>query len=112
LISSKFSNYSDEQLFNISRKLNIAIYQKIIFRELLPLILGQTWETLAQNKISSESASNENASNETVPQYNSSVSPDISGIFAFALPAIIHSALPQFFAISSENQTTLVNVTE
>ena len=91
---------SDDELYNLTRRLVIAEIQNIVYSEFLPVVLGPDFM---------------NEFNLTLPKsgtttYNSSVDPTIFNEFATFAFRFGHSLIPNFFQPSDKPRRTVRNV--
>lgn len=84
-------HWDDEKLFQEARKINIAIYQKIIYEEWLPILLGE------KSKLLTFTSYNENVDASTLNEFSNS---------AFR---IFHSFLPSMLDVrDKDNKVTKI----
>ncbi|CAG9807531.1 unnamed protein product [Chironomus riparius] len=89
-------DWNDEKLFQEARKLNIAIYQKIIYEEWLPILLGKDMVRLLEF-----TAYNEHADASTLNEFSNSVF------------RVFHSFIPSEFEIRDKSDnTTKISVSD
>lgn len=89
-------HWNDEKLFNEARKINIAIYQKIIYEEWLPLILGnETSEKLEE------------------VQYDMEINPSTINEFSNGAFRILHAFIPSQYESRDQNmRVNLQNISD
>ncbi|KAG5672828.1 hypothetical protein PVAND_002918 [Polypedilum vanderplanki] len=80
------SHWSEERLFQEARKINIAIYQNIIYNEYLPLLLGVESSKRLENVV-----------------YNPETDPSTLNEFSSAAFRFLHSFLPSEFELRDRN---------
>ncbi|XP_078488213.1 dual oxidase 2 isoform X1 [Ciona intestinalis] len=85
-IRDQHSSWSDEKVYNEARILNIAIHQKIIFYDWLPLFLGECTEILKRNGTCEGLP--------TYTGYKSAIHPGITHVFQSAAMRIGHTLVP------------------
>ncbi|KAI8119665.1 Peroxidase [Lucilia cuprina] len=91
ILSQINPHYSDERIFQVARKINIAQYQKITFYDWLPLILGPMY-SLANRLIYSISPY------EYVNDYDRNLDPAPFAEYAASAFRYIHQSIPGWFS--------------
>lgn len=79
-------HWSEERLFQESRKINIAVYQKIIYEEWLPIVMGKDRSRLLQ-----------------FTSYNPKVDASTLNEFSNSAFRVFHSFMPSYFELREKN---------
>ncbi|XP_023294043.2 peroxidase isoform X1 [Lucilia cuprina] len=99
ILSQINPHYSDERIFQVARKINIAQYQKITFYDWLPLILGPMY-SLANRLIYSISPY------EYVNDYDRNLDPAPFAEYAASAFRYIHQSIPGWFSMVSSGRNS------
>lgn len=92
-------NWTDDKLFNESRRINIAIYEHLIYNEWLPTFLGREY---AQNKNLTCRRQNERCG-----VYDANVDASANDEFASAAFRLFHMYVPESVNFVADNATKL-----
>jgi len=101
------NRWNDEKIYQEARRINIAQYQHIIFKEWLPIIIGNTF-------MKSYGLFPLNADSDFSSDYSENFDPRINNEFAAAAYRFGHSMIPSTFSSLSKGRTggTTLNMRE
>lgn len=96
------SHWNDETLFQEARRINIAVYQNIIYQEWLPIIIGA-------REFSSNNLQVTNFGQYSMT-YNQNTNPSIAGEFSGAAFRFGHSLVTSFYSKCDKNLNIFENI--